>query len=406
MEFVKGTEAHPSYHTFCALIALSSIVSRRVWVDQGHYQVYPNMYVVLVGPPGNRKTSAMNVCKDLLRDVSDIPFSAECQTKESLVKELVTYERIFTPSDPSLEGIKYTPMTICVTELSQFLGAASAHMIDFLTTIYDSKHYDVKTKNKGSETVTGPYIVLLGCTTPAWITARLRDDVISGGFSRRALFIYEWEKVSRITFPHVSESARQAWTRLVDYGIVLKKVHGPMRWTADAMTFYDSWYQKLVIPTDPTISGYFESKHDQLLKIATLISLSENLEMRLEQQHLEMGLELLQLVEKNLSRVFEGIGRNELNSVAAKIVDILNHGMLPEKKLQSIMYREASGDELYKIIQHLQQTDKIERLQVETPGQPTRYFLRVKAPSDVASSPSSQEAHLPLPQTSKDIARV
>lgn len=376
--FTEGNEAHPTYHVYCALAALSSIVSRRVWVEMGYFQVHAGIYVILVGPPGNRKTTAMGTCKDLLRALKDIPFSAECITKEKLVQDLAFNTRNFKLSEDE-PPIKYTPLTICVTELSQFLGAASAHMVDFLTTIYDENFYDLKTKNKGSERIDGPYIVLLACTTPAWITARLRDDVISGGFSRRALFVYETGKSRKIAFPEIKPEAKEAWTRLLDYSQQLMKVKGPFVWDSPAREFYEKWYISLDIPKEATIAGYYETKHTQLLKVAMLVALSESLELVLRKEHLQVALEMLKLIESRLARVFEGLGRNELNSIASDICEMLQGGQLPEKEIQKIMYRQASGDELYKVVQHLISTDRIERLQLKgTEGKPTRYFLRLK----------------------------
>lgn len=391
MEFVAGNEAHPTYHTFSALIALSSIISRRVWIDMGYFKVYPNLYVVLVGPPGNRKTTAMSTCKGLIRSLKDIPFSAECVTKEKLVEDMATYERVFQET-PTSEPIVYTPLTVCVTELSQFLGASSAHMVDFLTTVYDQDFYDLKTKNKGCETITGPHLVLLACTTPAWITARLRDDVISGGFSRRAIFVYEVDKGARIPFPEITTKMKSAWDRVQEYSLTLMRTGGAFFWDPAAKKFFEDWYNSMVIPKDPIVSGFYESKHIQLIKIAMLIAIAESTDLVLKKHHLECGLELLNLVEVKLPRVFEGLGRNELNSVSANLLELVSSGPVSEKDVQRFMYREANGEELYRVIQHLIKTERIERLVKKgVDGAPDRIYLATtgtssKSKGDVESS--------------------
>lgn len=397
-EFTKGNEAHPTYHMFSALVALSSIVSRKVWIDLGYFNIYPNLYVVLVGPPGNRKTTAMSVCKRLLRALNEgqntnptIPFSAECQTKESLVKELAGYQRAAKWTDPQTkedETLIYSPITVCVTELSQFLGAASAHMVDFLTTVYDQDYYDVKTKNKGIETIIGPYLTLLACTTPAWITARLRDDVISGGFSRRALFVFETDKAPRQAFPEITEEMEGAWSRVVDYSKNLQHVKGKFEWAADAHAWYQNWYENLKVPPTETLAGYYDSKHIQLIKIAMLIALADRPELVLQIEHLKFALELLELMEKNLDRVFSGMGRNELNGVAQKIMELLNMApgkQLPEKFIRRELFKDAAPDEIVKVLMHLEGTDRIVRMK-ETlspdevkSGKQQRVFIKLKA---------------------------
>lgn len=384
--YTSGNEAHKLYHLWCSLVALSSLVSRKVWVDMGYFRVYANLYVVLDGPPGDRKTTAMAQCKKLLYEVGDVPMSAECQTKESLVKELASYKRYFQGEEGTLP-VEYAPITICVTELSQFIGAASAHMIDFLTTIYDETRYANKTKNKGSEDIIGPYVVLLGCTTPAWITARLRDDVISGGFSRRAVFVYWPGERKRITFPKITPEIDAAWQRLLVQSKRIQALKGPFSWDSEAAVWYDEWYtKKLKIPNDPTVSGYYESKHIQLVKIAMLVSASESNDMVLRIEHLKLALEILESNEANMAKVFSGIGRNELNAVASYVTQLLTgvDGAMPEKELARAMHREASVDELYKVLLHLVQTDQIVKLKKADDTGVERIFYTTKEKYDRA----------------------
>ena len=383
-EFTKGTEAHPTYHTFSGLVALSSIISRRVWIEQGYFKVFPNLYVVLVGPPGNRKTSAMSIAKQLIREIKTVPFSAECVTKEKLVLDLAEQERQ-VPSFPADHPQKiYTPMTVMVTELSEFLGLGSIGMINFLTTIYDQDVYEHRTKNKGETLIQGPFLNLLACTTPDWITTYLRSDVISGGFSRRAIFVLETGKANRITFPKVTPEAKLAWDKVLKHALALSEVAGPMQWHPDAAAFYDDWYQNLKMPHDETISGYYETKHMQLLKISMLIALSESTELILRKEHIIFGLELLKLAEENLSRVFAGIGRNELNAAAAKVLDMvcaaesqtlklgdttLTAPIILEKRLRGLMFRLVDGQEMDRVLQHLIDTDKLGRFSAQLPNE-------------------------------------
>lgn len=384
-EYASGSEAHPTYHTFSALVALSSVISRRTWIDMGFFNVYPNLYVILVGPAGNRKTSAMSVAKGLLRELKGkVPFSAECVTKEKLVLDIRDNERIIEKFsvEVSEEVIKkqriYTPMTVMVTELSEFLGAGGVGMINFLTTIYDQDFYDHRTKNKGDVLITGPFLNLLACTTPDWITAYLRTDVISGGFSRRAIFVLETGKSGRIPFPEVTPTMRAAWDKCVAYANSLSRVAGPFKWDPSAREFFSDWYKKLSIPTDPMIVGYYETKHMQLLKVSMLLALSESPDLVLRIPHLQSGLALLQLAEDNLLRVFSGIGRNVLNAASQKVMDQMHmlavtnvkHPLtqqpvsvkvLPEKQLRASLWREVNGQEMDAVLTHLIDADKLER---------------------------------------------
>lgn len=380
MTYTSGNESHPVYDQYAALVALSSIISRRVWIPQGYFNVYPNLYVVLVGPAGNRKTTAMSVCKKLLRELEDIPFSAECQTKESVVQELNGYTRTFQLS-PDSPPVEYHPMTICVTELSQFLGVNSGHMVDFLTTIYDQDFYDLKTKNKGHEIIVGPYVTLLACTTPSWITQYLKQDVISGGFSRRAIFVYETEKSQRIAFPQITREMADAWDRVVAYSRILLNVSGEFKWEIEASRWYEDWYQNLVFPDSEVLATFYESKHIQLLKIAMLIALSESTDLVMRIPYLETALAIIDLAEENLEKVFIGIGRNELNIIARKIMEILSMSpkkAMPETVVRNALFKEANAAEIVQIMQHLAATKQIKFVDVKSGDQTKRYVVHAE----------------------------
>jgi hypothetical protein len=187
----------------------------------------------------------------------------------------------------------------------------------------------------------------------------------------------------------------QAWKDLVSYSRLLATVSGPFTWTDEARTFYERWYVSLVIPTDPTLAGYYESKHIQLLKIAMLLSLSEGTSLVLTKRDLEFGLELLGLAEVNMSRVFSGMGRNELNPIANKIILTIKaqppvkvHGkdggedeevrMCSEKQIRATFFREASKLEMDQIITHLVESGKIEVVgERNNLGVITRSFLKL-----------------------------
>lgn len=390
-EYVKGTEAHSSYHLFSSLVALSTVISRRVWLEMGHFTIYPNLYVILVGPAGNRKTSAMTPAKNLVRELK-LPFSAECVTKEKLVLDIKDAERAFQPfATKHPKQLTYCPMACIVTELSQFFGAGGPAMSDFLTTVYDVDIYELRTKNKGSTEIPGPYLNLLACTTPDWITMYLRADVISGGFSRRAMFVFETEDAGRVAFPELSPEAVEAWRRLVSYSKALQSVGGPFVWDPSAKEWYRNWYLTLQTPVDPMTTGYYRSKHVQLLKVAMLRAISDSPDLVLRIEHLEAGLDILSVYERNLHRVFMGIGRNELNGVASKILNTVEGAPtitiknpttgkeittpgLPEKKIYSAHFHDGNRVELDQCITHLVSAGRLTKFQQSINGTIVSYL--------------------------------
>lgn len=392
--FCSGNEAHPTYHTFAALSALSALTQRKIWIDLGYFKIFPNLYTVLVGPAGGRKTTAMDICCKLIEKMNNIPFMTDCVTKEKLIMDIRAEERTVQEMPDLYKDQKIvSPTALFLTELSDFLGPSSVGMINFLTAIYDRDTYTYKTKNKGSEKLVGPYLTILACTTPEWITTYLRSDVISGGFSRRTLFVYEWEEGKRIPRPKITDEMVVAWDEVLRHARAIQKLAGPMKWSPDAAKFFDDWYINLKIPTDNTVVGYYKSKHIQLIKVAMLLSLAESTNMVLETRHLQFGLELLGMMETNLLRVFQGMGRNELHSIAQKGLDLLlvspketilrDDGskmevhVMPEKQFRGMLYRDAAGRDVEDIINHLISTDRIGKVMRKV-GEINKHYIYLK----------------------------
>lgn len=416
VNYAKGCEAPESFVTWAAVSTLASLVSRRVWVNQGYFTIYPNLYVVLVGLPGDRKTTAMVMSSDVIQAVNEIikatdptatvmPMSADCVTKEALCKYMVSNcIRKFSYKGKERQ---YTPITLCLTELTHFLGTGnSAHMIDFLVTIFDREVYETKTKNKGDDLIPGPFLNILACTTPAAITRYLKEDVISGGFSRRALFVYETDPGTPIAWPEVSKESSDALKACIDWGKKLQDVSGEFTPEPGFKEWYTPWYDKLFSesrqPQETMTRGYFRSKHIQAFKIAMMVALAESTDLILTVDHFKIALEMLERLEKNLPKVYEGMGRNELNAVAAKVMQLIDMAgqPIPEKKILSEMFRDADTRELYGILEHLKRVGKIVPLdEKDSAGNVIRRCL---ASPQVAQEYASRQSGptSPLPPTS------
>ncbi|KKL16209.1 hypothetical protein LCGC14_2497870, partial [marine sediment metagenome] len=67
IEYSQETESPLSYHVWTGISLLAAALQRRVYIRWGYEILYPNMYIVLVGPSGKcRKGSAMNLGKDII----------------------------------------------------------------------------------------------------------------------------------------------------------------------------------------------------------------------------------------------------------------------------------------------------------------------------------------------------
>ena len=398
-ESVGKIEAPEDYILFSSLIALSSLVGGKVWFNFGMFKILPNIYTVFIGPSGDGKTAAMSVTKRLLRELETVPIAASTQTVQSITREMAGFGEeslgfLQQKIDPKTKKpVFWTPLTICATELSNFLNTSSPEeMLDFLTTIYDEPTYEVKTKNKGNDFIRQPYLVFLGCTVPSWIYGYMKKGILTAGLARRCLWIYPKGERERYDWLTIEQSQLDAWDRLIKRSKQIQKIVGEIKLTDECYDWYKEWYHTREISKDDIVQAFSIRANIQAFKLATLISLSESDDLVIEMPHFQLAAELVKRVEKQMTDLFCGVGENPQNAQATRLIEKLSQApkvqfntfnkpvpAMLEINLRRVMFQIVRTEEYKTIIKHLQETDIIQR--VKDP-KTMNYFVALASSKD------------------------
>ncbi len=368
-EFCSGNESPKIYHRYAALSVLSAIVGRKIWVDQGIYTIYPNLYVIFVGEPGNGKSVAMQLAKRMVRSFDHLQVAPSSITREKITEFMGKTDSIcqqmFT-IDSKLQT--FTQLSFFANELVTLLGANAIAMVQFFTDIYDEEEFEVATKHQGCDNIKAPYITLLGCMTPEITSSLLKMQVISSGFARRCIFINSYERGEPHPRPTITPAQRAAWDACLAWGHKIKNLSGQFKWTTEAEVFFDEWYCKkhelLKNHGDLVTKGYIRTKDVLLLKVAMLLSVARTTERILTRELLVEGLDLLDSIEGKLSRVFDGTGRNPIADLTSRMITILEVAgkAVPVKQLRADLHAFGQRQEFDDAVLQLKTTDKIQEV--------------------------------------------
>ena len=324
-EFAQGTESPPMFHWWVALSTLAGAAQRKIYLDLDYFQIYTNMFIILVSPPGrSRKGTALRIGKSFLSGAKDygqeIHFSTQASSVAALIKQLAT-----------INNQEHQSLTAVVFELGSLLGSRSVEMTDFLTDIYDcNPDWDKQTVGRGLEKIAFPWFNLLGATTPQWMGENLSRTAVEGGFVSRTLFIYEEDRI-RVALPKLTDEQRKIKRHLIHDLAEIAALKGEFILTPEAKEFYTDWYENKLdneAQLDYRLGGYYERKHIHVLKVAMLLRLAMNNitspeNLIIEPVDIEAAIGCVSEIEPGMRKAFSAVGKNiystDLDRILAQV---------------------------------------------------------------------------------------
>lgn len=272
-----------------------------------------------------RKSSAMNIAKRLVRLVDKVPIAPESATRESLIDDMAKsrVNATFMGKD-----ISYWQSAAFVTEMQEFLGGKhiNTSMVGFMTSIWDEPYFKERTRKGGEVIIHNPYFTLLGCCTTEWMNTKLKQDVITDGFSRRCIFALETELNTLNPWPVTSEAQNAVLGELSKEALRIFSIAGLFEFTLGAREVYDAEYRRaneLAEKHSPKVATYFSSRHILVCKICMCISAAIDSKRVVDSHMVRMAIKFLEQSERYLDKVFSGIGRNELKAYTDKVYDAI-----------------------------------------------------------------------------------
>lgn len=353
LEYTEETESPISYHTWCGLATVAGALQRKVYLRWGIGQViYPNLYVVLIGPSGRtRKGVALGIAKDLLRQVPGVTITPESSSgKQSTIMVMKRAGLDFIdPSDGKTK--RHCSVTAFSEELSVFLGQGDISYLSALTDWYDSKDdWEYETVSRGKDSIKGICLNLVGGTAPDWIQSMIPQEAVGGGFTSRVIFIVEEQK--RKLVPEHTMTVREIELQgMLSRDLErINKMAGPMEMNPGAKQLYVDWYieQNTLAQAgkaavdDPRFSGYNERRATHLRKLLMVCSAARSDDLWITEDDFHRAVKLLNGAEVNMHKTFGGFGRSRNSDATEAIKDWIEKvGITTRKQVLQRFYRDV-----------------------------------------------------------------
>lgn len=357
MTAVANTEPPRNYHLWTAISCLAGAVQRKCMINIGTLTFYPNMYIILVGPPGKtRKGTAMNIGERFLLNLG-VPISGDAITREALVEALEESRATFTTKDG--DKVPHSSLSVISPEFTVFLGHENITLLDNLTDWYDCRErFEYRTKTQGVNIVPNVWFNILGATTPEMLRMALPQHLISGGFASRVIFIYEDRKFQSVPFPFLSEEERELMKLLAEDLAHINTINGNFTVTEEFLQDYSTWYKELEANppfTDPIFDGYLGRRQVHLIKLSMLCSLSRSDSLELTHDDFTRADIFLRGAEIGMPKAFLGVGRSSnADTIAKLMVEISEKKETTFGELMKKFYLDTDQQTLEKMLQTLE----------------------------------------------------
>ncbi len=357
LKYTDNSEPPFLFRTWTAISVIAGALKRKCKLPWGMLTFYPNMYIILVAPPGKaRKGTAMGPGLEFLNELG-IRLAAEATTREALIKWLGGSNDTIVHPDGKTEF--HASLTIYSEELTVFLGYQNRQLINDLTDWYDCRgRWTYRTKNMGTDDIIGVWVNLLGATTPDMIQMAMPIETVGGGLASRMIFVFERkkEKTVPVTF-QTKEELELRELLLKD----LEQIHimqGEFKITNDFLNRWIDWYTSQGDNPpfeDDKFAGYIERRPAHILKLSMILNASRTNSMLLDVQDFERALSILGDTEVKMPLTFGGVGKSVMSDITYRfMVEIALQGECTMSHLIGRFYKDVSKFEMQKILESLE----------------------------------------------------
>lgn len=331
LKYRANTEPPVFFHRWSILSAIGAYLGRDVGFELGDFTIHPNMYVMLIGVPGTRKSTAIKLAKKLLERAGYDHFSADKSSKEKFILDLAGDEGI---SDDAADLINSNlwgesnvsssrEMFVACDEFNNFIGNGNLEFVSLLGELWDfSGTYSNRIKNGKSVNIHNPTVSILGGNTPTGFSLAFPSQAIGQGFFSRLILVYSDPSPRKITFP---ERASDEDTKyLTEQFLRIKYISScnPCIATDSAKLLLDKIYRQDNAIDDVRFEHYRNRRFTHLLKLC-LIHTYADFRFEITEEDVICANTILTHTERYMPKALGEFGEAKHAKVVHKIISAL-----------------------------------------------------------------------------------
>ena len=287
------------YHFWCAVSLIAAAVENRVWYQKfKHSALYPNLYILLVGPSGLGKGVAIS---HLVR-LAELAITVNKFRGKVTGAHLIDHLGKPHTDEWGFKTLSNPRLWLIMDELQNDLGSNPRLVEDFLyllTELYTGSDYELETgtRTHGRVNIEKPLLNWLAGTNEEDLRGILTKRLLRSGFTARTCFVfgdYDLDKrIPRIKYP---DDYEEVFQHLCYRLWMMQRANGPFMITEDAEAAMDKWYMTRPAPDEALLLSAWRRHHDLLLKFEMILCLSDGGPLVIQHAHVSKAREMVRKV--------------------------------------------------------------------------------------------------------------
>jgi Protein of unknown function (DUF3987) len=375
---LAGTSEAPEFLFLWSIISgVAALLSRNVYLQFGDSRINPNLYVMIVGDPGTRKSSAIKAAKRRLKAIGYKSFCGDKVTMQKFLCDLAGVDeegkrpedsnsQEWKLDDVTLETLGFTNAAewvdsyIAQDEFSDFIGINNYPFISLLGNFWDiDEPYEYRLKNSKSLDIPIPLVNVLGGTTPGQFNTIFPAAIADQGFLSRLILVSAAPTGKQISWPEAN--SKELLQEIDTHLLKIAKMAGEAKASKEVRGLLDKVYKKGAQVDDGRFATYATRRHTQLIKLCMIMAATK-LSLTITEEDVVLANTLLTYTERHMPDALGQFGKQENSDVSTRIVDILRRAKAPMSipEIFPKVSHDVQMSDFIKLMHNLNHANKIQ----------------------------------------------
>lgn len=272
--------------------------------------LYPNLYVLLVGPPAVGKTVSISHTEALWRATQELFVAPNSVTKSGLIDALAEASRKVVRMDKTPPYYEFHSLLVPSREFGVLVPQYEQDFMNHLNDLYDcGPVFEERRRSiKDNAKIINPQVNLIGGTTPSFLQGFLPEGAWDQGFMSRMILIYSGEVImSDLGLMDDEDEVTTDMGILEKDMLVISKLFGKVSWTQEVSDLIGIWRANNCAPAPEhrKLLHYNGRRILHLLKLCVVSSVSRSDSLLIELHDYKRALNWLTEAEAYMPDIFK-----------------------------------------------------------------------------------------------------